>query len=270
MNTMQRNTLLPLILCSALFLHGCDITGSGSGNEHPGYIENLTALCATSDGIVDIDIYTKDVITTRYTRLFFDVFESGTENRITEFDFAITPVMNMGEHVHAAPAWQPDSSRDPDSGMFEGAIIPTMPGGETGAWTLQWDAGNSAAGEPCDMEVGQASNVKVFTADNDERYILTWIHPHTPVTGANAMTLSLHRRESMMSFPEVQDMKLEIRTWMNSMDHGSEGSVHPGAAGDGFYEGSVVFNMSGDWQVFVTMIEDGKEIYEAEFELQVK
>ncbi len=262
--------LFSILIISALLLNGCDITASKSGDKYPDIIETLVPICSASDGIVDIDVYSSGPIATSYNRLYFDILENGTENRVAESGLTITPVMDMGHHVHAAPVWQPNPDRDPDSQLFEAAIIPTMPSGDMGSWSLQWDAGNGNAGEPCQMEVMQASDVKVFTAENDERYILTWIHPDSPKTGINDLTLSLHRRESMMSFPEVQDLQLEIRPWMGSMDHGSEGSENPEPSGDGYFEGRVVFNMSGDWQVYVTLIEDGEEIYEVEFELQVE
>lgn len=258
-----------ILIVSVLLINGCDIIATGSDDSQFDLIEELLPVCSVSDGIVDINVYSEGPITTSFNRLYFDIFEDGTKNRISESDLTVTPMMNMSTHTHAAPVWQPGHVRNTESQLFEAAIIPTMPGGEQGSWTLQWDAGNGIAGESCDMEVTPSSDVKIFTAGNNERYVLTWIHPQNPKTGSNDLTLSLHHRESMMSFPEVQDLQLEIRPWMGSMDHGSEGNVDPVPTGIGFYEGSAVFSMSGDWQVYVTIIDNDEIIHETIFELPV-
>ena len=141
-----------------------------------------------------------------------------------------------------------------------------------GGWSLEWQLNGQdhSTDKACEFDVADAPNVQVFTGDDDERYILTWIEPEQPKTGSNELKLALHHRESMMSFPPVQDLDIEIKPWMGSMDHGSEGNEHPEPVGDGFYEGVVNFNMSGDWQVYVTLKEGEAELYEAKYELVVE
>lgn len=252
---------------------GCNISNSGSDDSSGGIdVQALNEVCTDVTGAYRITLYTPEAVRTAFTPLYIDIRNAADDEIVEQAELELIPMMDMGEHEHSAPVWQSGTERDPESGLFEAAFIPTMPGGSMGGWYMDWQiAGQYGGGDNCAFDVSDAPKVKVFTAADGERYILTWIKPQEPETGANELELALHLRESMMSFPPVAEADIAIKPWMGSMDHGSEGSEHPQPAGDGFYRGSVVFNMSGDWEVYVTLLDDeGDELYEAEYRWNVK
>ncbi len=263
-------------LLSSIFivlqLTACNVNDSGSATDADAInVEELFELCSDVTDSHKVTLYTLNPVRTAYTPVYVDIREAGSDAVVEQAELTITPIMDMGEHVHSAPVWQPGSTRNPDTGLFETAIIPTMPGGSMGGWFMEWSIdGEEGGGDACTFDVDDAPNVQVFTAADDERYILTWIRPEVPETGGNELVLTLHRRATMMDFPTVVDAQLEVRPWMGSMDHGSEGNEHPLHTSDGFYEGTVAFNMSGDWEVYITLLDGSEELYEAEFEWTVK
>ncbi len=260
------------ILISLFALSSCDVLDAGSDDNDFDPGDELYQLCAVESGDYSVDAWAETPVETAYTPIYLEVRDADSGEWVDQADITLTPMMDMEEHNHSAPVWQPEAEADTETGLFAGAIIPTMPGGDMGSWYLEWEIDgepHSSMGD-CAIDVANAPNVKVFTADNDERYILTWIDPETPETGSNDFVVTLHHRESMMEFPAVQDLDLEVKPWMGSMDHGSEGNEHPEPIGDGFYEGVVSFNMSGDWEVYVTLFDEGEELYEAEFEIEVE
>lgn len=272
MKLVYRSFQLVVLFVIAITYTACDILDSGSDEDLFEPDKELYHLCTVESGGYTVEAYADHPVETAYTPIYLDVRETESNDAVEEADISILPVMDMGEHEHAAPVWQPEPVRDEDTNLFEAAIIPNMPGGDMGGWSLEWQLNGQdhSVSKACEFDVADAPNVQVFTGEDDERYILTWIEPEQPETGSNELVLALHRRESMMSFPPVQDLNIEIKPWMGSMDHGSEGNEHPEPVGDGFYEGGVNFNMSGDWQVYVTLKEGEAELYEAKYELTVE
>jgi len=81
----------------------------------------------------------------------------------------------------------------------------------------------------------------------------------------------VHTRASMMNFPPVADAELEIYPYMD-MGGGSGHSTEfnpPEATGNGYYEGSINYSMSGTWTTSVTLTIDGDTLPEAMFEYSV-
>ncbi len=261
-----------ILLISLFAVSSCDVLDSGSDDDDFDPGADLYHLCEVESGDYSVDVWSQNPLETAYSSIYLEVQDADSGDLVEQADINLTPMMDMGEHQHAAPVWQPEASADSETGLFAGAVIPTMPGGDMGSWYLEWEIdgeSHSTMGD-CAVDVANAPNVKVFTAENDEQYILTWIEPETPETGSNDFVVTLHHQESMMEYPAVEELDLELKPWMGSMDHGSEGNEHPESIGDGFYEGVVNFNMSGDWEVYVSLFDDDDELYEAEFEIEVE
>jgi hypothetical protein len=67
--------------------------------------------------------------------------------------------------------------------------------------------------------------------------------------GNNPFEVTVHRMESMMSFPAATDLAIEIIPEMPSMGHGSPNNVNPVHIANGHYLGSVNFTMTGEWRI---------------------
>lgn len=82
----------------------------------------------------------------------------------------------------------------------------------------------------------------------------------------------VHTRETMMSFPPVENAVLEIYPYMD-MGGGSGHSTEftaPEAEGSGYYEGSINYSMSGTWTTSVTLTAGDATLPEVVFEYSVQ
>jgi hypothetical protein len=268
MNTLQSHIILIIIIAlPGLLISGCDLN-----TNNPDPADDLFELATSSIDNYTVTVYTTDPVSVGYNLLYFDV-KRGANDRLSSAEITLTPLMDMGAHSHSSPVWQPGPERDAFYQLFGGAFIATMPSGDMGSWQLIIDVTDPQTGTsfslPVDVTVAQSSRVKVFTASNEQRYILTWIQPAEPKVGSNNLIVTLHRRESMMSFPAVDDLTIEIRPWMESMGHGSNNNEHPASTGSGFYQGRVNFNMSGDWRVYFTLKDGQEDLHETWFDLML-
>ncbi|MFU8861076.1 MAG: FixH family protein [Cyclonatronaceae bacterium] len=265
--------ILNIALIAALALAGSLLSGCGINNaDDPDPAADLVELALVTADNHTVTIYSEQPLDVGYHPLFIDI-RRGNGDLVSSAQITIRPVMVMTSHTHSSPVWQPETVRDEHYRLFRGAFIATMPSGDSGSWRLDIDVTDPQTGSSfsvtADITVEQSSNVKVFTATNEERYILTWIAPESPKTGSNDLQVTLHRRETMMSFPAVDDLQIEIKPWMESMGHGSSNNVHPVSTGSGFYLGKVNFNMSGDWRVYFTLKSGRDELHETWFDLML-
>jgi hypothetical protein len=65
---------------------------------------------------------------------------------------------------------------------------------------------------------------------------------------------------SMMSFPPATDLTIEIDPQMPSMGHGSPNNVNPVHTANGHYLGSVNFNMTGAWRIYLVIKKGSRTI----------
>jgi hypothetical protein len=256
-----------VVLAAAVFIlmTGCDSTVAVDPESE---LPSVVLGTSTSSGVT-ATIYADAPLLVGYNRIYFDL-KRANGSVVESATIRITPIMTMTEHSHASPVYSPPTDRQ-DSGLFEGAAIFTMPTGPMGTWRLEVEATDIATGGVASfvvpVDVSQASTVRVVTAADDERYVLTFIEPSAPKVGLNDLVLALHRRESMMSFPPATDLRVEIEPWMPSMDHGSPNNVHPVHDALGLYRGRVNFNMSGDWRIFVRVYRGDDALFETYFDL---
>jgi hypothetical protein len=85
------------------------------------------------------------------------------------------------------------------------------------------------------------------------------VKPVRPAVGAQPFEIFAMEKASMMDWPPVDDLILEIEPWMPSMGHGSPNNENPDAQGEGHYLGQVNFTMAGPWTVTV-VAKRGEEV----------
>lgn len=267
--TINKLYIVNFLAFAMLTIAGCSDSNSVD-NETPE--PDLYNLGEFTDNGITVTAYANAHLQVGYNEIFLDVQQNGDRMQNTQFRFV--PMMHMEAHSHASPFEIPGSTRDNTHNLHAGWVIFTMPSGMMGSWELQITAeipsnpGIEVTGIiPIDVEA--SNRVKTFMTENQSRYVLTWIEPTTPQVGLNNLIISLHKRESMMSFPPVLNAVFDFEPWMPSMDHGSSNNVHPIHNGNGFYTGKVNFNMTGDWELrFQIEIEGhdaGSHIFELDF-----
>jgi hypothetical protein len=194
------------------------------------------------------------------------------------------PLMTLGTGMmamqHTCPIENPDEV--PVNGVFPGAIAFVMPSSTGDNWTLGVMVHNhkydkeGTAGFNITVDNPTPSVMSVFTSlatDSAKlvlslvqpvapsaKLVLSLVQPVAPKVGMNDIEFTLHRKESMMSWPADSTYTIEITPEMPSMGHGSPNNVNPVHVSNGHYKGKVNFTMSGEWKVNVAVKKNGNTV----------
>jgi hypothetical protein len=221
----------------------------------------------TDAGSMKVTLYSVDSLYSRYTNLFVEVRDSATDAIIEDGHVEIMPMMQMPTMMHSAPFENPSSS-DAVNGLFPCAVVFQMPG-EMG-WSLMvhvHEHANGGEGEvtfPLVVKNPESTRTKVVIPVNDpmSRLIISYVEPLDPKVGVNDFEITLHSRETMMSFPGIENYTVEIVPEMPSMGHGSPNNVDPTHSTDGHYKGQVNFTMTGFWRINLNIM-DGSTVLDS-------
>lgn len=204
--------------------------------------------------------------------LFWKIEQDG--EIMTPQSVSINPIMDMGDMMHSTPYNQPEKAKEDDR-YFKNMAVFIMPGGMMGSWSISFEItlqNDEVISGEMPIEVASSWRLTSVRDDNDNIYFITWHAPKTPVVGGNDLTFMVHTRESMMNFPAVEDLEMEIYPYMD-MGGGSGHSTdftNPKASGDGLYEGSINYSMSGTWTTSVNLIAENDTLPEVVFEYSVR
>ena len=96
--------------------------------------------------------------------------------------------------------------------------------------------------------------------DPNQRVFVALVHPKMPEIGINDFEVVVYERQTMMSWPAVEMLNIEIDPEMPTMGHGSPNNEHPTDIGEGHYLGKVNFTMSGYWKVNMKLMTSTNEM----------
>lgn len=231
---------------------------------------DLFKLGEFTDNGLTVEAYSDKPLHVGYNDIWFEVHEDGV--RFDHPHIHFNTMMHMEQHSHASPYAEPGHDRDADHDLYKAWAIFTMPSGMMGTWELQvtvhdHDHSGFEASGVIDVDVEPSDRVRTFMTEDESRYVLTLIKPADPSVGMNDLKVALHKRESMMNFPPVLNGSMQFEPWMPSMDHGSSNNVSPVHDENGFYNGQVNFNMTGDWELRFDLEINGVEIDQQTFEI---
>lgn len=241
------------------------LTGCKKGDDpepDPSNTEGLVYVgqAYTDQGSLLIKLYASDSLYCAYNNLYIEVRDSATNTVISNAEITLLPQMLM--MGHAAPFENP-SSTAAVNGLFPCAVVFQMPGDM--GWTLDVTAKDIATNKEGTARIAFAvknpalTRTKVITALNDgSKIVVSLLQPAKPKVGMNDFEITLHRKETMMSFPPVENYTVEIDPEMVSMGHGSPNNVNPVHTGNGHYKGQVNFSMTGEWNINLRIM-DGSE-----------
>lgn len=225
----------------------------------------------TVDGY-DISLESERNLATGYNTLYWKVQKDGKSVDIESF--TVNPMMDMMTMEHSTPVEQPVLNPI-DSDYFYNMAVFIMPSGEMGTWSIAFEivtkteetiSGNIS------IEVESSWRLTSVRDENDNVYFITWMTPEDPVMGNNELSYLVHTRETMMNFPAVSDVELIIYPYMDmGGGHGHSTDFNdPVAKGNGMYEGSINYSMSGVWTTSVKIVAGNDTLPEAMFEYSVK
>lgn len=196
-----------------------------------------------------------------YNELYVEVVDPSTNKMVSNMDISFMPMMDMGTMMHSAPMESPDGPNS--DGLYEGAVVFIMPS-TAGTWSLSVEL-SEAGGQPetvdfaPDVKAPAEARMLTFEGDiNQEKLFVSLVKPMKPEVGINDYEITVHQRQTMMSFPGVDNYSITIEPEMPTMGHGSPDNEDPVSSGNGHYEGKVNFTMTGLWRVHMT-IKDGAD-----------
>ena len=227
----------------------------------------------STEAEVDVKVYADEALYVGYNQLYVLLYEQGTKNMIksAHVTFATEMTMMMGMS-HASPIEDP-SNTDPSDGVFQGAAVFIMPSEGNGTWTFKVHVHNHAnnmEGEVMsEVNVISPTEAKMYSflsATDNAKVFVSLVEPMMPEVGENKFEVVVHSKATMMSFPSMEDLNIEIEPEMPTMGHGSPNNVNPTHIGNGHYEGVVNYTMTGLWRVHMTVKDkDGNVMNDANY-----
>lgn len=239
---------------------------------HVNPTEGLTKLQSgyATGAATKIEIWGKKNFFMGYNKLTVVLLDSVSNDTIKDTHIHFMPVMTMGSGMmamqHACPVENP--GEEAVNGAFQGAVAFVMPTSTDGTWKLNVAVHNHKTDKEgiasFDITVDNPTTavMSVFTATNADasKLVLSLVEPSTPKVGMNDIEFTLHRKETMMSWPADSTYSIEITPEMPSMGHGSPNNVNPVHTNNGHYKGKVNFTMTGEWKVNVVVKKDGTPV----------
>lgn len=265
MKFQQWAGFLIVLMTLAILTTSCNVNDSSEPQ-----LDLIPLESVTVDGYT-VSLESNDELETGANLLFWKVELAG--DLITPESISINPMMDMGEMMHSTPFDQPEAAPEDDR-YFKNIAVFIMSSSSMGSWSVGFEI--TLPNDEVligDMPVEINSSWRLTSVQNEDGkpYYISWMHPRTPITGANDLHFLVHTRESIMNFPVAENVEMEIYPYMD-MGGGSGHSTDftpPEATGNGHFEGDINYSMSGTWTTSVTLTVDGETLPEAIFEYSV-
>lgn len=207
---------------------------------------------ATKNNKFHVALKAVDTLFNGYNPIYLELRDKEQDIVVKQADISLKPLMHMLTKTHATPFENPSSQSDAE-GYFAGAIAFVMPSNPDEGWTLDVKIEADGKMDSITLDIPKVKSpeeARMFNfMDGDKKYFVALIEPSAPEVGINDYELGIYTKESMMSFPPVTGLSVEIEPEMPTMDHGSPNNEHPVDIGQGHYKGKVNFTMTGYWKV---------------------
>ena len=255
------------LLLVSLYISGCSDSDNTQTPTNPPTTLNLVKIDSSYaiGARAIVAVYATDQLMTGYNNIYVALYDSATGTPVTDAHVSFMPMMDMGTMMHSSPYESPTGELV-ENKWFKGAVVFIMPSSAMTPWSLEVHVHNHQAPG---MPEGMAKFMPLTVNDNPTKYksiqaadgsrlYLSYVMPSSPVVGINDFEFTLHRRNSMMSYPADSSYTCDIYPWMPSMGHGSPNNVNPVHNYMGHYKGKVNFTMTGDWQIKVYLNKNGQ------------
>ena len=175
------------------------------------------------------------------------------ENAMVEY----TSMMDMGAMQHSSPVEQP--AWNADAKAYKGTVTFIMPTAN-GTWYLTAKATNPTTmveeSHQFTFTVVDKAESRLYSfvsSTDDAKVFVALVEPPKWKTGMNDFEVVIYNKASMMDFPPIENLIIEITPEMPSMGHGSPNNVNPVHTANGHYYGQVNFTMTGYWKVNIVV-----------------
>lgn len=233
-------------------------------------VQDLLKVQEISNDNHTIEVYTKSgTLVQGYNDITIRLKDKSTQAFIENATIAWNPVMHMATMTHSCPK----SDIVKVSGMqtvFNGFIVFQMAENEMEKWDLTFNYTiNGTAYEAVGFIGVPASTKKTVTSVtgvDGVRYVLALIEPKNPEVKINDITIGLFKMENMMSFPVVENFKINLDPRMPSMGNHSSPNNQDLVynAITKLYDGKLSLTMTGYWKLNLMLRNQNNEILKGE------
>ncbi len=240
------------ILLAIVFVSAC----SDSDDPQLGFETDLTEINSITENGLKVTLFASEDFFVGYNNITAKIEDEN--GNLLSGDIVVTPMMDMMTMSHSSPIEFPDGTTFQD-GSFNFSPVFVMPSGEMGSWSIKFSINETEVTVPVEVSAPEKARLVSFMSMMDEttKYFVAYIDPKDPQVGQNDLEIAVFKKQSMMEWPAVTGMEFELEPWMVSMDHGSPNNVAPAHTENGHYKGTVNFTMTGDWQIRLTMKDNG-------------
>lgn len=260
--TMKKYAFLALVI-GAISLTSCkkDEVEPTDNNTNTNTTVDTTMYLLSSGTTTNgetVELYALDQqLTTGYTQLFAKV-KDATGAVMPSATVTFSPLMDMGTMQHSAPVIAPTYNSTTQT--YAGVVVFQM-SSLGGTWTMDVSVDGSPVTFNLTVDESATKVVGVYTGTDGVNYVVSLARPVEWNVGMNDLILMVHKKESMMSWPAVEDLEIVLDPEMVSMGHGSPNNVSPVHIANGYYQGEVNFTMTGDWRLHLQLLRNSVEIH---------
>lgn len=235
----------------------------------PNDTDGLISAKSISNATHNIIFYTQNgKFQQGYNKIFFQI-KNLDGSLVTNATANWKPLMHMTSMQHACPYSSVSKSANSNS-LYEGFIVFQMAGNSTEYWdlTIEYTINNTTytATERIDVEAVTKKNVLSFKGSDNVSYVLAMVAPSNPKVATNDMEAMLFKKETMMSYPVVNNYTIKIDPRMTSMgNHGSPNNVDLKQTSlNGSYFGKLSLTMTGYWKINLQLENESGTILKGE------
>lgn len=235
----------------------------------PNDTNGLVSAKSISNATHNIIFYTQNgKFQQGYNKIFFQI-KNLDGSLVTNATAIWKPLMHMTSMQHACPYSSVSKSANSNS-LYEGFIVFQMAGNSTEYWdlTIEYTINNITytATERIDVEAVTKKNVLSFKGSDNVSYVLAMVAPANPKVATNDMEAMLFKKETMMSYPVVNNYTIKIDPRMTSMgNHGSPNNVDLKQTSlNGSYFGKLSLTMTGYWKINLQLQNESGTILKGE------
>lgn len=251
------------ILFALLFL-GVFVTSCSDDDDNPvteeNPTENLTMVKSMESNGHTIELYSEKAnFTVGYNDVYMRI-KDASDAYIDNFTASWMPKMHMTMHTHACPFSTIENTEY--ASMKKGYIVFIMASNDTEYWELNinYNIGSQDYTASEQINVIMPSNgrraVTNTMGTDGERYFLALVEPKNPEVAVNDATMMVFKKESMMSFPAVENFKITLDPRMPGMGNHSSPNNEDFIwnAATKLYEGKLSLTMTGYWKLNLKLL----------------
>lgn len=260
---MTKGIIIILAFFAAACFWSCSNDNPVTKNEEP-TSNNYVKVVTAESGSLKFETWSATASSLRdgYNKIGFKVFENNQEKNSGFVKFFPKMYHWQSSPMHSTPI-KAQYNYDNSSQLFTGYVVYTMHTDSSSFWYGFYNYNNQLQLDSAMFNVdyypeAQVKGFSDFVAGVG--YLITLVKPYSPQQGSNTFQCMLHRTIDYIYFEQIDDAHMYIMPWMGAMGHGSSGNIHPAYTSEGIYEGTVNFNMPGEWTVYDTVYYQNRKI----------